>query len=69
MEMNAENVPVRQYMDDKNIVWRYGSKPDYTAVNEIFLKERTKIHKKGSLERIVEDLVKTWEMESSHKTR
>jgi hypothetical protein len=69
MSINAEDVPIRQHMEDPEIVWRHGSKPDYTDVNEKFIKERTRKHKQGSLERIVEDLVKTWEMESSHKTR
>ena len=60
--------PHRQYMDDPNIVWREG-KPDFTQVNKAYLEGRTRVHKEGSLEKIVEDLVKTWEMEASHKTR
>ena len=55
-------------MDDPNIVWREG-KPDFTQVNKAYLEGRTRVHKEGSLEKIVEDLVKTWEMEASHKTR
>ena len=60
--------PHRQHMDDPNIVWREG-KPDFTQVNKAYLEGRTRVHKEGSLEKIVEDLVKTWEMEASHKTR
>lgn len=60
--------PHRQYMDYPNIVWREG-KPDFTQVNKAYLEGRTRVHKEGSLEKIVEDLVKTWEMEASHKTR
>ncbi|XP_033760563.1 pathogen-related protein-like [Pecten maximus] len=60
--------PVRKHMDDPNIQWNHG-KPDYTIVNEKYLKERSKTHPVGSLEKIVENLVKTWEMESSHKAR
>ena len=55
-------------MEDPNIVWREG-KPDYTQANMTYMEGRTKHHKEGSLEKIVENLVKTWEMEGSHKTR
>ena len=55
-------------MDEPGIQWREG-KPDYTKVNKAYLEGRTRTHKEGSLEKIVEDLVKTWEMEASHKTR
>lgn len=60
--------PDRSFMDnvdDSN--WRFGGKPDYSLTNLKFLKERSKIHPEGSLELIVENLVKTWEMERSHK--
>ena len=53
-------------MDDLNIKWRH-EKPDYTLVNTKFLKEKSKNHKAGSIEKLVEDLVKSWEMESTHK--
>lgn len=55
-------------MDDPNIRWRHG-KPNYALVNEKYLKEKTNNHAAGSLEKIVENIVKTWEMESSHKWR
>ena len=55
-------------MDDPGIQWREG-KPDFTKVNKAYLEERSRIHKEGSLKKIVEDLVKTREMEASHKTR
>ncbi|XP_064599519.1 uncharacterized protein LOC135466047 [Liolophura sinensis] len=60
------DTPVRSYMDDPNIQWKTG-KPDYSAVNEKYLKERTKHHKLDSMEKFVENLVKSWEMESTHK--
>ncbi|KAK3579944.1 hypothetical protein CHS0354_020840 [Potamilus streckersoni] len=63
-----DECPVRAYMDDENIQWLHG-KPDYSKVNLKYLKEKTKRHKAGSLEKLVENLVKTWEMESSHKAR
>ena len=59
--------PVRSHMDDPNIKWRFGSAPDYTLANLAYLKGKTMNHKEGSLELIVENLVKTWEMERSHK--
>ena len=55
-------------MDEPGIKWREG-KPDFTKVNKAYLEGRTRTHKEGSLEKIVEDLVKTWEMEASHKIR
>jgi hypothetical protein len=60
--------PVRSHMDDKDIKWRFGGPPDYTLADLAYLKGRTRNHKEGSLELIVENLVKTWEMERSHKT-
>ena len=57
-----------EYMEEPGIQWREG-KPDYTKVNNAYSQGRTRMHKEGSLEKTVEDLVKTWEMEASHKTR
>jgi hypothetical protein len=59
--------PVRGHMDDPDIKWRWGDAPDYSLTNLLFLKGRTNQHPEGSLELIVENLVKTWEMERSHK--
>jgi len=58
--------PNRGNLDDPNIKWRT-HKPVYTVANLEYFKGKTKNHKEGSLEKIVEDLVKTWEMEGSHK--
>lgn len=60
--------PVRSFMDESDIKWRFGGKPDYSLTNLKYLEERSRIHPEGSLEQIVENLVKTWEMERSHKT-
>jgi hypothetical protein len=60
--------PERSFMDDPNTKWRFGGAPEYFLVNNFYLKGRSKIHADGSLEQIVENLVKTWEMERSHKT-
>ena len=64
--------PDRAFMTgtDENgtpVAWRFGGIPDYSLTNLQFLKERSRVHPAGSLELIVENLVKTWEMERSHK--
>ncbi|CAM9557803.1 unnamed protein product, partial [Laminaria digitata] len=59
--------PVRSFMDDPDTKWRFGAPPDYTVANLAFLKGRSKAHPEGSLELTVENLVKTWEMERTHK--
>lgn len=59
--------PVRSFMNDKDTKWIFGGPPDYSLTNYLYLKERTHVHKPGSLEQVVENLVKTWEMERSHK--
>lgn len=59
--------PERSFMDDPSTRWRFGDVPDYSLTNVKYLKERSKIHPDGSLEQVVENLVKTWEMERSHK--
>jgi len=60
------DTPVRHFMDDVNTEWRRPER-DYSQINAMYLKERTRHHLIGSLEKTVENLVKTWEMESSHK--
>ena len=59
--------PERAFMDEVDTVWMFDGVPDYSLTNYFYLKERTKCHPKGSLANIVENLVKTWEMERSHK--
>jgi hypothetical protein len=46
--------------------WRTGA-PDYHLTNQIVPRERSTSHEAGSLEAIVEDLVRVFEMEVSHK--
>ncbi len=50
-----------------DVEWRYGKPPDYTKSNENLAKESTKRHLDGSLEDIVQNLVRTFEMEVSFK--
>lgn len=61
---NAE--PERGHIDDPSIEWRSG-KPNYSLANLAFVMGKSKCHAEGSLEMIVENAVKTWEMEASHK--
>ncbi|BBN09403.1 hypothetical protein MPTK1_4g19530 [Marchantia polymorpha subsp. ruderalis] len=64
--------PFRSYLygeSEAHTAWRHGGPPVYDAVNAVFEKGRTQEWKEGSLEYVVQNLVKTWEMELSHKTR
>ncbi|CAO2166286.1 unnamed protein product [Urochloa humidicola] len=54
---------------EKNTVWRHGAPPTYDAVNALFEAERTQEWPAGSLEEVVQNAIKTWEMELSHKAR
>lgn len=59
-------LPDRGNLDDPSILWKEG-KPDYTVADLQFLLGKTKNHPPGSLELFVENFVKTWEMEATHK--
>lgn len=59
--------PDRGNLDDPSIQWREG-KPDFRKADLSFFKGRTTNHQAGSLPMIVENLVKQWEMEMTHKT-
>ncbi|MBA0606360.1 hypothetical protein Godav_018839 [Gossypium davidsonii] len=61
----------RSFLDDEadNVQWRHGAPPSYDAVNQLFEQGRTKEWEEGSLEEIVQNAIKTWEMELSHKVR
>ncbi|KAF3322009.1 pathogen-related protein [Carex littledalei] len=54
---------------EKDTQWRHGGAPKYDLVNQLFEQERTKEWPKGSLEETVQNTIKTWEMELSHKLR
>ena len=54
-------------LKDGDINWRDGKKPDYTVADLQYFLGKTKNHAKGSLEETVENMVKTWEMEATHK--
>ena len=46
--------------------WRNREKPDYAGADLFFFKGKSKNHPAGSLEMVVENLVKRWEMEITH---
>ncbi|MGI8503516.1 MAG: SnoaL-like polyketide cyclase [Hassallia sp.] len=54
--------------DSSDVEWRYGKLPDYTRSNENLAKESTRNHPEASLEAIVQNLVRTFEMEVSFKS-
>ncbi|XP_052142799.1 pathogen-related protein-like [Oryza glaberrima] len=54
---------------EKNTVWRHGAPPTFDTVNSLFEAERTQEWPAGSLEETVQNAIKTWEMELSHKAR
>ncbi|KAG9447860.1 hypothetical protein H6P81_013988 [Aristolochia fimbriata] len=54
---------------EKGTQWRHGAPPTYELVNQLFEEGRTKEWPKGSLEETVQNAIKTWEMELSHKIR
>jgi hypothetical protein len=62
------------YVTDMNAVlrdnakWLNGRAPDYSLVNKLYFNSKKNNHKIGSLEDIVNNLVKNWEKEASHKT-
>ncbi|PKI33036.1 hypothetical protein CRG98_046578 [Punica granatum] len=55
--------------ETENTQWRHGGPPIFNAVNKLFEEGRTKEWPKGSLGETVQNAVKSWEMELSHKTR
>ena len=57
--------PERGDLENPDIEWRI-EKPDYTKANYQYLKGKTQNHEEGSLEDVVENLVKKWEMQASH---
>ncbi|MGB7444291.1 MAG: ester cyclase [Coleofasciculaceae cyanobacterium] len=50
------------------VEWRYQEPPDYSRQNESFQRESQFNYPEGSLEAIVHNLVRTFEMEASFKT-
>ncbi|KAA0063061.1 pathogen-related protein isoform X1 [Cucumis melo var. makuwa] len=57
------------HLEPPSISWRHGKPPTYGIVNQLFEEGRTKEWPKGSLEETVQNAVKSWEMELSHKIK
>ncbi|XP_024967269.1 pathogen-related protein [Cynara cardunculus var. scolymus] len=55
--------------ESENTVWRHGGPPNFDVVNQLFEEGRTKVWEKGSIEETVQNAIKSWEMELSHKIR
>jgi hypothetical protein len=53
---------------DPNVEWRYQEPPDYSRTNQYLKQESKYNHLEGSLEAIVQNLVRAFEMEASFKT-
>ncbi|TFI54923.1 SnoaL-like polyketide cyclase [Mastigocladus laminosus UU774] len=73
---NAQSTDLPLWVQDREIVlandegveWREGQRPDYSYTNQFLHKESKFQHPEGSLEAIAQNLVRTFEMEASHKT-
>ena len=59
-------IPDRGNLDDQSVLWKEG-RPDYTIADLQFFLGKTTNHPPGSLELFVENFIKTWEMEATHK--
>lgn len=53
---------------DDGVTWRDGQRPDYSHTNRFREQERQYSHEAGSLNAIVHNLVRTFEMEASFKS-
>jgi len=56
---------IRDYDPMEGVKWRFG-KPNYERVNKLYFENRSKNHAEGSLEMVVQTIVKNWEVESHH---
>ncbi|KIK51361.1 hypothetical protein GYMLUDRAFT_265867 [Collybiopsis luxurians FD-317 M1] len=55
-------------LKDKSAKWRFGRIPDYTKTRASYQAGKAMNHLPSSLESIVENLIKNWEIEASYKT-
>lgn len=58
---------VLEHSKISDVEWRYGQPPDYSRSNENLAQESSRNHIEGSLEAIVQNLVRTMELEISFK--
>ncbi|KAJ3040853.1 hypothetical protein HDV00_010313 [Rhizophlyctis rosea] len=47
--------------------WRFGRKPDYSKTRKAWRETKIMNHQAGSLQELVENVVKNWEIEASYK--
>eukprot|EP00985_Skeletonema_marinoi_P009370 scaffold4368_cov139-Skeletonema_marinoi.AAC.1 len=59
-------IPDRGNLDDQSVLWKEG-RPDYTIADLHYFLGKTTNHPRGSVELFVENFIKTWEMEATHK--
>lgn len=52
----------------ENVEWRYGQKPDYTRSNEKLAQESICNHPENSLAKLVQNLVRAFDIEANFKT-
>ncbi|RSL79574.1 hypothetical protein CEP52_017505 [Fusarium oligoseptatum] len=52
-----------------DVAWRFGRKPDYTRTRKAWRDTKEMSHTAGSLQELVENLVKNWEIEASYKAK
>jgi len=71
--MDNEKTPI-QVQDRETVldsgnqtVWRYGKRPSYSKTNKTLRAQSNKLHPEGSLEAIVQNLLRTFEMEATYK--
>ncbi|KAK9353693.1 hypothetical protein V1505DRAFT_353482 [Lipomyces doorenjongii] len=55
-------------LNDTNAVWRHGDPPNYSNTRKVFEETKRMSHESGSLEAIVQNIVKNWEIEASFKS-
>lgn len=58
---------IRDYDPMEGVKWRFG-KPNYERVNKLYFENRSKNHAEGSLEMVVQTIVKNWEVGRSKLT-
>jgi hypothetical protein len=56
---------IRTYQPKPGVNWRFG-KPNYARVNKFYFENRDKKHPEGSLESVVSQVVKNWEVDTHH---
>mmetsp|Transcript_16645 Transcript_16645/g.19846 ORF Transcript_16645/g.19846 Transcript_16645/m.19846 type:complete len:139 (+) Transcript_16645:3-419(+) len=56
---------IRDYQPAAGSSWRFGL-PDYAKVNKTYFQHRTMAHHEGSLEALVQKIVKNWQVEADN---